>query len=138
MGSFTSGSGPKRRNAATSAGGIINNRETWEHCWSAARFHFGLTDDDFFRLTPRQFHLLTDRHAERTQHQEYLFGILAAVAVNHSFNPPKKATVPGDFMPSLAKERQRRKPRENRKAIANHLRAFLMAQMKAQQKKGAK
>jgi hypothetical protein len=90
----------------------------------------GLTDEQFYALTPRQFHLLLDQHRERTEHTELLAGIIASNIVNWGFQPPKKTAVPADFMPSRMREKPKPK-RINRKRIAVNVRAFLEAQRKS-------
>ena len=93
--------------------------------------HLGLSDDDFFVLTPRQLHVLLGAHRERVRHDELLAGIVAACVVNHSMAPPKRAAVPSDFMPCEWENRQRQKPeRLNRKRVASQVRSFLEGQAK--------
>lgn len=76
----------------------------WEHAWSTAR-SLGLSDDEFYRLTPRKLGLLKDRKDEALAHQELLIGIAVATLANHSFGMPKEPYSPADFMPTqLAKK----------------------------------
>lgn len=98
--------------------------------------HLQVTDEEFWALTPRQFHLLLARHRERTEHRELLAGLIAATTANHSFAPPKKPLAPADFMPSQwAKKRAKPKTeRMNRKRVATSVRA-LMSGLIAQQQK---
>lgn len=109
----------------------------WDRCWALARIHLGLSDEAFFRLTPRQLDLLLAQHRARTDHQELLAGIVASTIANHSFCPPKKPLAPGDFMPSQWAKREARQAerpkRSNRKAIANNVRCFLMARVEKQE-----
>jgi len=92
----------------------------WDQHWSYARMILHLSDDEFFALTPRQFHILLDRHKENIQHQELQTGILAAVfanyTVNWSMNRPKKSVSfkPSDFMPCEMKKTP--KKRQTKKA----------------------
>ena len=97
-----------------------------------ARFHLRMSDEEFFRLTPRQLHILTKRHRERTEHQEYLSAIVASTVANFSLGAPKKPLKPSDFMPSVKAE-PAQKERPPRKFIAQNVRCFLMARMKLQQ-----
>lgn len=95
-----------------------------------ARFHLGLTDDEFFRLTPRQLRLLLNRHREATQHAELLHGIIAAAVVNSGFSAPKKGVEPRLFMPSQWGKRAEEaepKRRIRRRDIAQNIRCFLTA-----------
>jgi len=95
-----------------------------------------LTDREFYRLTPRQFHLLVDQHRERIQHQELLTGILASEIANRSMRPPDKWLPPSHFMPSRNGDEwepgsRNTSGRINRKKIATKVRGFLEEQMKA-------
>lgn len=83
-------------------------------------------------MTPRQFHALSARHKDAQERVELLMGINTSVLANHSFNPPKKAYKPIDFMPSKwaekEAERQSKKPKRfSRKRFADELRATFRA-----------
>jgi hypothetical protein len=88
------------------------------------RVVLGLTDQQFFDLTPRQFHLLLDQHRERTKHEEWMVGILAATIANFSGHPPKEPLKPTDFMPS-ARAPEEKPKRINRRKVADRIRDFL-------------
>lgn len=95
-----------------------------------ARFHLRLSDEEFGALTPRQFHLLLDRHRERAEHEHYLAALIAATTANFSLGAPKKPLTPSDFMPSKAVEKSEvKKKGPSRKAIAQHIRCFLTARL---------
>src|SRR6185312_12893062 len=68
--------------------------------WAIARYDLGLTSDEFYALTPRQFDALLKRKEHADTMQEFLFGQLAAMTANFSMAPPKKPARPQDFMPS--------------------------------------
>jgi hypothetical protein len=70
----------------------------------------GLTDAEFFDLTPRAFQLLQIRHKEITVHQELLNGVLASVVANFSMGRPDPPRIPSDYMPSEW-QNVKRKPR---------------------------
>jgi hypothetical protein len=93
-----------------------------------ARVHLRLTDREFFSLTPRQFHILLDRHHERSHHHEWLAGMIASTVANFSMGAPKEPFKPGDFMPSEAKGspivRRRRITKGLRAEVADSVRAF--------------
>jgi hypothetical protein len=96
-----------------------------------ARVHLGLTDEEFYALTPRQFHLLIDQHRERVEHQELLAGTVASAVANWSMKSPKEPLCAADFMPSR-RDREKEKPRRvNRRRVATRVRAFLAAQINA-------
>jgi len=98
-----------------------------------ARVQLGLTDAEFYALTPRQFHLLVDQHRERVEHQELLTGILASTIANWSMGAPKEPLAPSVFMPCRrGRAKQPKRPRINRKRVADKVRAFMEAKMKQQ------
>jgi hypothetical protein len=70
-------------------------------------------------MTPRQFHLLLDRHNIVVQHQELLNGILAACIVNFSMGAPKKFVHPDDFMPTRLRQKANAK-KKSKALIAIH------------------
>jgi hypothetical protein len=82
----------------------------------------GLSDDDFFRLTPRAFHLLLDQQQHITQRTELLNGILCSTVANYSMARGKTPAKSTDFMPSYwdAKATQ---PKRMRKPTAKQLEA---------------
>jgi hypothetical protein len=68
--------------------------------WSVARYDLGLTSEDFYALTPRQFDALVKRRERDAQEQEFLTAQLTAAVVNFSMCHPKEPVSPRDFMPS--------------------------------------
>jgi hypothetical protein len=98
----------------------------WENCWSAARFHLGLTDREFGELTPRQFALLMDRHREKVDLDKTLAGIVASAVANFGYCRPKEALQPADFVGGP----RQKKPRVSKKQQTQNLRAFFMARIK--------
>lgn len=58
-----------------------------------------------------------------------LMGISTAAIVNHSFNTPKQAKCPADFMPSLYAKREKAKPKKrfSRKRFADGIRGLFKA-----------
>ena len=107
--------------------------ELWDEYWSLARFYLHLSDDEFFRLTPRQLSLLVNRHKEQVEYQEYLAGLVAATIANYAGRMRKQgmsAAIPADFMFSRREpEKVKRLPR---RVVANNIRAFLEARMAEQ------
>ena len=93
------------------------------------RFHLHLTDAEFFALTPRQFHLLLDRHREMTEHQEFLAGIVASAVANFSLGAPKQPLRPKDFMPTRAVSKLVKVRTAPRSLIAQNIRCFMRARM---------
>lgn len=93
-----------------------------------AVYDYGLTSEEFYDLTPRQFHALTLRHKEAHERVEMLMGITTAAQVNHSFCTPKKPYCPADFMPSQLVKREQKAPkpkRWTRQGFADQIRAAL-------------
>jgi hypothetical protein len=86
----------------------------WERCWSIGRGVLQLSNKEFYALTPRQYHLLLDRHEKEVEHNEFLFGQLCATFVNWSMHSPKESLKATDFMPSKWLDtptvKRRRKP----------------------------
>jgi hypothetical protein len=64
----------------------------------------GLTSDEFYGMTPRQFDALARAHrrAKRrmVEHTEYLFGQLTAMVANTGFRGWNEARTADEFMPS--------------------------------------
>lgn len=94
----------------------------------------GLTDDDFFALTPRQFHLLKDRHSEVIEHDELLTGIIASVVANYGgMVKPESPKVPTDYMPTQwAKNIKPKKKRKDKNVIVldaftEKMKSFMLA-----------
>ena len=65
-----------------------------------ARYDLHLTDDDFWRMTPRQLDALLARHHAATASNEFLFAQLTSWVANTGFKSCEKATNARDFMPS--------------------------------------
>lgn len=73
-------------------------------------------------MTPRQFTWLRERHKHELEYQELLWAINTSTLANHSFNPPKKAYKPYDFMPTKLREKHKEKKRRwTRKGFAKEL-----------------
>jgi len=69
--------------------------------WSIAVYDYGLTDEQFKRLTPIQFHYLGKRFDATKKHQDLGFGIVASTIANahRDHSKQKKPFVAQDFMP---------------------------------------
>jgi hypothetical protein len=105
----------------------------WLQLWSHVRIDLGLTDEEFYDLTPRQIDALSkrfrDRATERASEQEFLFAQLTTYVVNFSHWPPKEPASPKDFMPSEMRRRAMEKPkrmtRKRRQEVADAWRIYL-------------
>ena len=90
----------------------------WEHIWSEARFHLGLSDEQFGEYTPLQVHLLLKRQGEQVEYQKKLVGLITAAVVNSGMRAPETPVSPDDFF-----QRKRVRRRSNMAAT----RALLMS-----------
>jgi hypothetical protein len=84
----------------------------------------GLSAEQFYELTPRQYHLLLDRHREREKHKEWLAGVVAAAVANFGMGAPKEAIRPADFPLMLIQDTKPKPKRRriNRQRIAQNIR----------------
>ena len=97
---------------------------------------WGLTPDQFYDLTPRQYDLLLTAHYKKQEFAEWQTGIIASAIANWRFGRTEDSPVlkPTDFaLPHLrAGMKAERKPRINRQKIAVNVRAQFESAMKAQ------
>lgn len=62
--------------------------------------NLGLSDAEFWRLTPRELFLLWDRHRERLEERRYLAGLVCATFANfNGMAKPGRQLTPADFVP---------------------------------------
>lgn len=85
----------------SAAGAPLKAPELWDNLWSHARIDLGLSEGEFWRMTPRQLDLLSKRHRAHREWAELLNARLMAVVVNYSFCAPKEPVSAADFMPGL-------------------------------------
>jgi hypothetical protein len=99
--------------------------------WSCGRYDLGLTDEEFFQLTPRKLDALLKRHRRKTESTELLFAQLTSCVVNTGFRSTEEPTKIRDFMPSqwdqaAAKQPKKSKfPRRKRSSIATEIRTVM-------------
>jgi hypothetical protein len=70
--------------------------------WASGVYDLGLTDAQFWAITPRQFHALYERHLDAMERQARNFGLLA-VLYGEAHRDKTKRAVPfmiEDFVPS--------------------------------------
>ena len=90
-----------------------------------------MTAEEFFAMTPRQFHALAERHRWGQERNELLFAQLTAVVHNTGFRTTEKPIEVREFMPSQWGKLARKKRRnESRKAVADGIRKAMGAFMK--------
>lgn len=67
--------------------------------WSIGRFDLQLAEDEFWSLTPVEFHALTGRLSVMKKWGDFRTGIIASTIANVNRGKRKKAYKPADFMP---------------------------------------
>lgn len=82
----------------------------------------GLTERQFYALTPRKYWMLLREHREKLREQQWLTGVIAAAIANWGVRAPEEALQPKHFALPLLQTREKRK-RINRKQIAAQIRA---------------
>ena len=96
--------------------------------WAFARQDLRLSAEEFYALTPRQFHAMADRHQQGREHQELLFAQLTSWVAYTGFKSTKERIPERQFMPSQwgsAAPKRRKKRRRSRAAIADEIRATM-------------
>ena len=81
--------------------------------WAIARYDFGLTQEEFGRLTPGMFKALLSRKQARFREQLYLAGITASMVWNMTPKKSDKALSPWDFVPDPEAETRRDELKRN-------------------------
>lgn len=65
----------------------------------------GMTEDAFWRSTPRQFDALLKQHLEQERREDYRAGVVAALVANSIPSKKRKRPYkPEDFFPSLKRK----------------------------------
>lgn len=64
-----------------------------------ARVQLGLSDEEFFDLTPLQLSYLTERYEHERESLDFRAGVIASTVANCHRKKGKKAFKPKDFMP---------------------------------------
>ena len=96
----------------------------WGRLWSTAVQKLRLTEQQFFKLTPRMFQLLVLRYEEEWERRELLNAIVSATVANYSIriNSADDFRDFKDFMPSQVSKRHKNEIEEARQAGRNILR----------------
>jgi hypothetical protein len=94
----------------------------WWLVWSFARHDLGLSDAEFWDLTPRQFGAIAERHSAAYERDLARSALICATLANIHRDPDKKPEpfLPADFMPRL---RQAGEDQEAKLANVKRLRA---------------
>ncbi len=73
-------------------------RVDWHQLWAIGRYDLGLSDDEFWRLTPAQFAALCDRMEAEREHAEYCAALVIAEMGNMQRAEGAVPLEPGLFM----------------------------------------
>ena len=93
--------------------------------WSVAVFDLGLTDKQFWKLTPAQFYALWERCLQSKQEADYRAGVVASMLYNiHRGKHP--ALDPEDFFASLKQNKKKRAVRK-REMSPEQMRQYMAA-----------
>ena len=87
------------------------------HFWSIARYDLGLSSDEFFSITPRQFDALLKRHRYKVESTEFMFAQLTSWIANTGFRSTEKPTSAFDFMPSQWRKKAKQKAQDPKKPV---------------------
>lgn len=81
-----------------------------------------------------------ERHSERLEHDELMFGIVASYIANFAGKQLKDDSLvtPADFMPRLRAKKRKAEREIPPELKAQNIRSFLMAQAAAQEKRTAR
>src|ERR1051326_2867207 len=88
--------------------------ESWRELWAVAVHDFGLTSEEFGRLTPGMFMALLDRRSAQFRRECYLAGLVASTILNVNRHSEKdRAWSPFDFVPTLQEDPERDQIKQN-------------------------
>ena len=68
--------------------------------WSHAVYALRVKPKLFWKLTPKQYTLLCDRHRDELVHREMVAAFTTAAIVNFSLSAPEKPVAPLEWMPN--------------------------------------
>jgi hypothetical protein len=105
----------------------------WISWWSFATVDLGLSNEQFYSLTPRMLHALRKRHERQQEHQDAMLAQLTSCLVNFSYRAPEKPTKWQDFMPgdkyqSQSSKKPRRLTKKRRHEIVQNFRSWFPRQ----------
>jgi hypothetical protein len=76
----------------------------WSELWAIGIYDLGLDDDQFWRLTIRQFNKLVERHKENKRAELFNSALICSVIANVNRGKGKPFQ-PSDFMPKENKKK---------------------------------
>lgn len=74
---------------------------------AVARYDLGLTEQEFWDLTPAQFDALNERHVLHKQMEDYRAGLIASILCNIHRQEGSEAMEPADFFTDLPRSKPR-------------------------------
>lgn len=101
----------------------------WLGLWSVARYDLGLSEQEFWALSPKKYDALLRRRKSALERNEVMLAQIAQVGVNFGYRAPKEAVKLKEFMlpgwgESRRAEKRLRMTQKRRNHIADHWRAF--------------
>jgi hypothetical protein len=90
----------------------------------------GLSDEQFWNLTPPQFAALSERHEELTEIADHRAGIICSTIANTRIGPDDEPFTARMFMPSYGRVEDEREPKnkpKSREMTGEQIKNFLMA-----------
>jgi hypothetical protein len=76
----------------------------WLTLWSIGVYDFGLTDEQFWELTPAQFSALSERYDQDNMRLDFRAAIISSVIANTSRGKDDPPFTPKQFMPDYGDE----------------------------------
>lgn len=70
----------------------------WSHIWSVARYDLGMSDDEFWRMTPREFGAVVKRRVFDIERQDYRAALICATLVNINRKKGSRPVRPEAFL----------------------------------------
>lgn len=134
MGSVDASTGASRpKRVEGEANEPVPHDQEWRDWCSVAIIQFGLSKEEFFSLTPREYHALLAQHKLRIRHTELLHAITSATVTNTSMCAPEEPVPFTRFMPSewsaqIPKTpRKKRMTKDDRDALNRKVHCFFAA-----------
>lgn len=122
-----------RREHSGDADDLQPTRVDWHQLWAIGRYDLGLSDEEFWRLTPAQFAALCDRMEAEREHAEYCAALVASTVANCNRAEGVEPFEPGLFMRGkhAAQAAERRQINEAKAARENlrHIMGAIGAQV---------
>lgn len=101
-----------------------------------ARFDLGLSDEEFWALTPRRMDALVQRWERAREHSDMMLAQIAQTGANFSFCAPKKPFTIDQFMPQVERRSAEEIEAQQQDAFTATFVNYLMT-AKAMQERGS-